>query len=191
MVLIILQISRSRPAKVSEGRILKLSFLTTSLTILLLLCCNTIHTEVLLQIREGEDHSGKISECRMLEFSFHLDELVSLGSVFLVNITSFPVNSILFCTDTGYYVIKTLYEELINLGLVIPTSRSVIDDESETAAAVEVIAMKEKMASSTVTIDKLRYEATIILNSVEDKNKKRAYMYDRKESLQQVFAANI
>lgn len=150
-----------------------------------------IRTEVLLQISEEEDHSGKISDCRMLEFSFRLDELVSLGSVFLVNISSFPVNSILFFTDTGFFVIKTLYEELIHLGLVIPTSRSVIDDESESAAAVEVIAMKEKMASSTLTIEKLRHEAAIILNSVEDKNKKRAYMYDRRESLQQVIAANI
>jgi hypothetical protein len=145
----------------------------------------TYFTEMLLQISEDEDCLSKVSECRKLHFSFYLEELVSLGSISLVNITSFPVNSVLFYTDTGYYVKKSLYEQLVKSGLVIPTSRIVIDDELETAA-IEVISMTEKMKSSMLVIEKLRHEATVLLSSAEEKHKKRAHMNDRREALKQV-----
>ena len=87
--------------------------------------------------------------------------------------------------DTGYYVKKSLYEQLIKSGLVIPTSRIVIDDELETAA-IEVISMTEKMKSSMLVIEKLRHEATVLLSSAEDKHKKRAHMNDKREALKQV-----
>ena len=141
----------------------------------------------MLQISEDEDCSSKVSACRTLLFSFHLEELISLGSISLVKIISFPVNSVLFYTDSGYYVKKSLCAQLTKTGLVIPTSRIVIDDELETAA-IEVIAMTEKMASSMLVIEKLRHEATLLLSSAEEKHKKRAHMNDKREALKQVIA---
>lgn len=110
--------------------------------------------------------ADKSGNSKTIEFDLNIVDLVSLGSVLLVNIDSFPIDSVLFATDSGYYVAVSLHEELTKLGLVVATSRDVIDDESE-AAALEVNSMRDKMAASMLIIDKLREEATVYLNDAE------------------------
>lgn len=138
----------------------------------------------MLQITNDGVELDEDSDCKPLQFIIHLSDLVSLGSVLLVNIDSFPINSVLFSTDSGYYVTTCLFNDLTKLGLIIANNRIVVDDESE-AAALEVHSMREKMVASMLIIDKLREEATISLQGA-DLQGRRVHTSSKKFALIQV-----
>jgi hypothetical protein len=125
-----------------------------------------LFADLVLQVTGSGVRPGQSGNSKTIEFDLNILDLVSLGSVLLVNIDSFPIDSVLFATDSGYYVAVSLHEELTKLGLVVPTSRAVIDDESE-AAALEVNSMRDKMAASMLIIEELREKATVYLNDAE------------------------
>ena len=103
---------------------------------------------------------------RSMRFEIHLSSLISLGQTQLKSIESFPINSILFATDSGYYVTDILYKSLRHAGLVITTSRVVIDDESADEHH-EIHRMREEMTAALRAIESLRIEATVALEAGE------------------------
>ena len=122
--------------------------------------------DMILQISDVGNGTESMVERKSIQFSLSLMDLVSVGSMLLVNVTSLPINSIFFVTDSGYFVSSSLFRTLEKSGLVIPISRVLADEESETAA-LEVKLMREKMAASSLLIDKLREDANELLDAAE------------------------
>ena len=111
-----------------------------------------------------EESEGKLSKIQKIEFIIELAELVSLGSTQLRNIESFPLNSIIFATDNGYYVTSNLYQSLLTSGPLLLTSRNIIaESESE---SLDITIMRTNMAESTERISELREQAnTALINA--------------------------
>ena len=115
---------------------------------------------MLLNISEkGTDDNFR--PCRTISFKIDLARVHFLGLTHLRSIESFPLNSILFGTNSGFYVSSTLFRNLTDSGLIVSSSRIMIDDESESNTNVNI--MRDIMETSECIIQKLRVEATAAL----------------------------
>ena len=115
---------------------------------------------MLLNISEkGTDDNFR--PCRTISFKIDLAHVHFLGLTHLRSIESFPLNSILFGTHSGFYVSSTLFRSLTDSGLIFSSSRIMIDDELESNTNVNI--MRNTMEKSECIIEKLREEATAAL----------------------------
>lgn len=121
---------------------------------------------------------------RTIDFEINLTDVVFLGLTRLKSIESFPINSILFATDSGYYVSRTLFNSLSASGLIVTSNRVVIDDESETSTS-NFYSMREKMTCSTDLIEKLREKANSALPK-DDLRKRLIQKLNRSSALEDV-----
>jgi hypothetical protein len=115
----------------------------------------------------GEDDPDKFE----LVIKVNLRTLCSIGNVQLKNISSLPVNSLLFATDEGYYACSSLFERVripisgISNGAEQLTIRAAADkghDNIDSDAAI-----RAKMDTSLKTIEVLREEASASLSDME------------------------
>ena len=138
---------------------------------------------MLLKITEkGTDND--FIQCRTITFEMDLARFHFLGLTQLRSIESFPLNSILFGTDSGFYVSSILFRSLTDSGLIVPSSRIMIDDESELNDS-NVNIMREKMLTSEGIIEKLRGEASAALEK-DDIQKQLIQKLDRLSILENV-----
>lgn len=135
--------------------------------------------------------NGTVSmvERKTIQINLNLSDLQSVGSILLVNVTSLPINSIFFVTDSGYFVSSSLFNILAKSGFVVATNRLVADEESE-AAALEVKLMREKMAASSLLIDRLRDDASELLNFAVQCNHRNGRVCRRAE-MEQVLPCKL